>query len=124
MELIRRSGFEKPTPGSSARRCRRSCRPRLRGGGQDGCAGKTLAYILPMLRHAKDQPAIRQGDGPIAMIVGPTRELVTQIGKDCRKFGRAAGLVAVSVYGGSGVAAQIGALKRGCPRSSRARLGG
>ena len=39
---------------------------------------------------------------------------MTQIGKDCKKFGRAAGLVAVSVYGGAGVAAQIGSLKRGC----------
>ena len=48
------------------------------------------------------------------MLIGPTRELVTQIGKDCKKFGRAAGLVAVSVYGGAGVAAQIGSLKRGC----------
>jgi len=113
MELIRRSGFEKPTPiqcqALPAIMSGRDCVGVAKTG-----SGKTLAYILPMLRHAKDQPAIRQGDGPIAMIVGPTRELVTQIGKDCRKFGRAAGLVAVSVYGGSGVAAQIGALKRGC----------
>ena len=113
MELIRRSGFEKPTPiqcqALPAIMSGRDCVGVAKTG-----SGKTLAYILPMLRHAKDQPAIRQGDGPIAMIIGPTRELVTQIGKDCRKFGRAAGLVAVSVYGGSGVAAQIGALKRGC----------
>ena len=113
MELIRRSGFEKPTPiqcqALPAIMSGRDCVGVAKTG-----SGKTLAYILPMLRHARDQPAIKQGDGPIAMIIGPTRELVTQIGKDCRKFGRAAGLVAVSVYGGSGVAAQIGALKRGC----------
>jgi ATP-dependent RNA helicase DDX46/PRP5 len=113
MELIRRSGFEKPTPiqcqALPAIMSGRDCVGVAKTG-----SGKTLAYILPMLRHAKDQPLIKQGDGPIAMIIGPTRELVTQIGKDCRKFGRAAGLVAVSVYGGSGVAAQIGALKRGC----------
>jgi ATP-dependent RNA helicase DDX46/PRP5 len=37
---------------------------------------------------------------------------VTQIGKDCKRFGRAVAISAVSVYGGSGVAAQIGDLKR------------
>ena len=77
-------------------------------------SGKTLAYILPMLRHIKDQPEIKNGDGPIAMIVGPTRELVTQIGKECRKFGKTVGVRCVSVYGGSGVQSQITDLKRGC----------
>ena len=113
MELIRRSGFEKPMPIQcqalpvimSGRDCI--------GVAKTG-SGKTLSYVLPMLRHIKDQPAIEPGDGPIGMIVGPTRELVTQIGKDCKKFGRAAGLVAVSVYGGSSVGSQIGDLKRGC----------
>ena len=112
-ELIRRSGFEKPMPIQcqalpvimSGRDCI--------GVAKTG-SGKTLSYVLPMLRHVKDQRPIESGDGPIGMIMGPTRELVTQIGKDCKKFGRAAGLVAVSVYGGSGVAAQIGELKRGC----------
>ena len=64
--------------------------------------GKTLSYVLPMLRHIKDQAPIEQGDGPIGMIMGPTRELVTQIGKDCKRFGRAVAITAVSVYGGSG----------------------
>ena len=113
MELIRRSGFERPTPiqcqALPAIMSGRDCVGVAKTG-----SGKTLAYVLPMLRHVKDQPAIEQGDGPIGMIMGPTRELVTQIGKDCKKFGRAAGLVAASVYGGSGVAAQIGELKRGC----------
>ena len=107
MELIRRSGFERPTPiqcqALPAIMSGRDCVGVAKTG-----SGKTLAYVLPMLRHVKDQPAIEQGDGPIGMIMGPTRELVTQIGKDCKKFGRAAGLVAASVYGGSGVAAQIG----------------
>ncbi|ACO67507.1 predicted protein [Micromonas commoda] len=113
MELIRRSGFDKPMPIQcqalpvimSGRDCI--------GVAKTG-SGKTLSYVLPMLRHVKDQRPIESGDGPIGMIMGPTRELVTQIGKDCKKFGRAAGLVAVSVYGGSGVATQIGELKRGC----------
>ena len=44
-------------------------------------SGKTLAFVLPMLRHIKDQPPLAVGDGPVAMVMAPTRELVSQIGK-------------------------------------------
>ena len=113
MELIRRSGFENPMPIQAQAlpiiMSGRDCIAVAKTG-----SGKTLAYILPMLRHIKDQPDIKNGDGPIAMIVGPTRELVTQIGKECRKFGKTVGVRCVSVYGGSGVQSQITDLKRGC----------
>jgi hypothetical protein len=46
-------------------------------------SGKTLAFVLPMLRHIKDQPPLENGDGPIALIMAPTRELVAQISKVC-----------------------------------------
>jgi DEAD/DEAH box helicase len=59
-------------------------------------------------------PRGAQGDGPIGLIMAPTRELVQQIGKDVRKFARALNLVCVCVFGGSGVANQITELKRGC----------
>ena len=40
-------------------------------------SGKTLAYILPMLRQIRDQPPIKPGiDGPIGLVIAPTRELV------------------------------------------------
>ncbi len=42
-------------------------------------SGKTLAFVLPMLRHVKDQPPLAQGDGPVALCMAPTRELVTQV---------------------------------------------
>lgn len=111
-ELIRRCGFEKPTPiQAQALPVIMSGRDCI-GVAKTG-SGKTLAYVLPMLRHINAQDPIRPGDGPIAMIMGPTRELVTQIGKECKRFGKAMGFNTVSVYGGSGVAAQIGDLKRG-----------
>lgn len=44
-------------------------------------SGKTLAFVLPLLRHVKDQPQLAQGDGPIGLIMAPTRELVQQIAK-------------------------------------------
>ncbi|CAA3008216.1 DEAD-box ATP-dependent RNA helicase 42-like [Olea europaea subsp. europaea] len=76
-------------------------------------SGKTLAFVLPMLRHIKDQPPLMPGDGPIALIMAPTRELVQQIHSDIKKFTKVMGLSCVPVYGGSGVAQQISDLKRG-----------
>ncbi|KAL8039516.1 hypothetical protein ABFX02_10G041600 [Erythranthe guttata] len=76
-------------------------------------SGKTLAFVLPMLRHIKDQPPVVSGDGPIGLIMAPTRELVQQIHSDIKKFTKAMGLSCVPVYGGSGVAQQISELKRG-----------
>jgi len=111
-ELIRRSGFEKPMPiQAQALPVIMSGRDCI-GVAKTG-SGKTLAYILPMLRHINAQDPLAPGDGPIGMIMGPTRELVTQIGKDCKRFAKPLGFAAVSVYGGSGIAGQITELKRG-----------
>ncbi|KAF9595307.1 hypothetical protein IFM89_038459 [Coptis chinensis] len=76
-------------------------------------SGKTLAFVLPMLRHIKDQPPVVAGDGPIGLIMAPTRELVQQIHSDIKKFAKVMGVTCVPVYGGSGVAQQISDLKRG-----------
>ena len=56
---------------------------------------------------AQDQLALAQGDGPIALVMAPTRELVQQIGKDVKRFGRVLGIVCVCVFGGSGIANQV-----------------
>lgn len=40
-------------------------------------SGKTLAYLLPMFRHITDQRPLAEGDGPIGLIMTPTRELAT-----------------------------------------------
>ena len=76
-------------------------------------SGKTLAFLLPMFRHIADQEPLEEGDGPIAVIMTPTRELCLQIGKECRKFVKAIDGRAVCVYGGTGISEQIAELKRG-----------
>ncbi|CAN8259843.1 unnamed protein product [Cochlearia groenlandica] len=76
-------------------------------------SGKTLGFVLPMLRHIKDQPPVEAGDGPIGLVMAPTRELVQQIHSDIKKFAKVLGIRSVPVYGGSGVAQQISDLKRG-----------
>jgi ATP-dependent RNA helicase DDX46/PRP5 len=76
-------------------------------------SGKTLAFILPMFRHIMDQRPLAEGDGPIAVIIAPTRELAMQIHDDIEPFAKALDLLAVCAYGGASIAEQIASLKRG-----------
>ena len=76
-------------------------------------SGKTIAFILPMLRHIKDQRPLENMEGPIGIIMTPTRELAVQIHKECKNFLKVLGLRAVCAYGGSPIKDQIAELKRG-----------
>jgi len=112
LETIKKMNFEKPMPIQAQAlpviMSGRDCIGIAKTG-----SGKTLAFVLPMLRHIKDQPPVVAGDGPIGLIMAPTRELVQQIHSDIKKFAKILGLRCVPVYGGSGVAQQISELKRG-----------
>lgn len=55
-------------------------------------SGKTAAFVLPMLIHIMDQVELVKGDGPIGLILAPTRELAVQIYQETRKFAKAYGL--------------------------------
>ncbi|KAH8919063.1 P-loop containing nucleoside triphosphate hydrolase protein [Atractiella rhizophila] len=76
-------------------------------------SGKTIAFLLPMFRHIKDQRPIETMEGPISMIMTPTRELATQIYKECKPFMKAMGLRAACAYGGSPLKDNIADMKRG-----------
>lgn len=76
-------------------------------------SGKTVAFLLPMFRHIKDQRPLESQEGPVALVMTPTRELATQIHKDCKPFLKALNLRAVCAYGGAPIKDQIADLKRG-----------
>ncbi|ETN36424.1 uncharacterized protein HMPREF1541_08701 [Cyphellophora europaea CBS 101466] len=76
-------------------------------------SGKTVAFLLPMFRHIKDQRPLESLDGPICLVLSPTRELATQIHRDCKPFMKALGLRAVCAYGGAPIKDQIAEMKRG-----------
>ncbi|KIW38144.1 uncharacterized protein PV06_10104 [Exophiala oligosperma] len=76
-------------------------------------SGKTIAFLLPVFRHIKDQRPLDALDGPIGLVLSPTRELATQIHKECKPFLKALGLRAVCAYGGAPIKDQIADLKRG-----------
>ncbi|KMV65637.1 ATP-dependent RNA helicase [Encephalitozoon cuniculi EcunIII-L] len=76
-------------------------------------SGKTLSFILPALVHAKDQQPLRRGDGPIVLVLAPTRELVMQIKKVVDEFCGMFNLRSTAVYGGASSQPQIRALHEG-----------
>ncbi|XP_013115615.1 probable ATP-dependent RNA helicase DDX46 isoform X1 [Stomoxys calcitrans] len=112
MDILRKLGFEKPTPIQCQAIPAIMSGRDLIGIAKTG-SGKTLAFILPMFRHILDQPHLEDGDGPISVIMAPTRELCMQIGKDIRKFSKSLNVRVVCVYGGTGISEQIAELKRG-----------
>ncbi|XP_061497529.1 uncharacterized protein LOC1276058 [Anopheles gambiae] len=63
-------------------------------------SGKTLSYLIPALIHIDQQPRLRRGDGPIALILAPTRELAQQIKQVADDFGRALKYKNTCLFGG------------------------
>lgn len=112
LDVIANLGFEKPTP------IQMQALPTLMSGrdvigvAKTG-SGKTMAFLLPMFRHIKDQPPLKDMDGPVGLIMTPTRELAVQIHRDCKPFLKMMGLRAVCAYGGAPIRDQIAELKRG-----------
>jgi DEAD/DEAH box helicase len=79
------------------------------------CAGKTLAFGLPALRHIQKQRAcgVVSGNTPVAVCIAPTRELAQQIAAVLADAGAACGCTAVCVYGGHPKHVQAKALRGG-----------
>ncbi|KAI8811853.1 P-loop containing nucleoside triphosphate hydrolase protein [Cladochytrium replicatum] len=77
-------------------------------------SGKTLAYCLPSVVHINAQPLLQPGvDGPIVLILAPTRELALQIQQECNKFGASSRIKNCCLYGGVPRGQQIRELQRG-----------
>lgn len=111
LNIVEKLGYEKPTP------IQMQALPVIMSGrdvigvAKTG-SGKTMAFLLPMFRHIKDQDPVRD-DGPIGLILTPTRELATQIFRDCKPFLSALNLRGVCAYGGPPIKDQIAQLKAG-----------
>ena len=75
--------------------------------------GKTLAFLLPMFLHIEAQKIDHsQRNGPIALILSPTRELALQIESEINKY-TYKGIRCICIYGGGDVKKQKRAIETG-----------
>lgn len=112
MEVINREGFTAPTAIQSA-----TWPIALSGRDCIGLAetgsGKTLAYALPSIVHINAQPLLAHGDGPIVLILAPTRELACQIQSEYSKYGSSSRIKNTCIYGGVPRGPQMRDLRNG-----------
>ena len=112
MQTVSAQKFEKPTVIQS-----QAWPIALSGVDMTGIArtgsGKTLAFVLPAIIHIMAQPDLRPGDGPVALILAPTRELAKQCQEVAETFGTPCGVHTVAVYGGADKGSQIRQLEKG-----------
>ena len=81
--------------------------------------GKTAAFLLPTMNNLPHVPRSRArgrvaAQGPLMLVVTPTRELAQQIEEVCRAIARRTGHTSVTVVGGVSYNPQRDKLKRGC----------
>ncbi|TPP56654.1 putative dead box ATP-dependent RNA helicase [Fasciola gigantica] len=70
-------------------------------------SGKTASFLLPAIVHARAQPSLKRDDGPIVLVLVPTRELAQQVEKVAEEFCSYSGFRSASLYGGASRASQL-----------------
>uniref|UniRef100_A0A1I8EU04 RNA helicase n=1 Tax=Wuchereria bancrofti TaxID=6293 RepID=A0A1I8EU04_WUCBA len=112
MNVIRKSEYEHPTPIQS-----QSIPAALSGRDVLGIAktgsGKTVAYLWPAIVHIMDQPDLKEGDGPISLVIVPTRELALQVYQEAKRYCKVYNINVVCAYGGGNKWEQQNALTEG-----------
>lgn len=106
---LKRKQFTTPTPIQAQSWPIALSGQNLVGVAQTG-SGKTLGYTLPAIVHIKNQEQLKRGDGPIALVLAPTRELAQQIQQVANEF---ANVRNACIFGGAGRMPQAHALQRG-----------
>lgn len=112
LDQIKSCGFSSPTPIQAQAWPVALTGRDVIGIAQTG-SGKTCAYILPAIVHINAQPYLQRGDGPIVLVLAPTRELAVQIKEECSKFGATSRIKNTCVYGGVPKRQQAMDLERG-----------
>ncbi|CDW84857.1 dead-box atp-dependent rna helicase 24-like [Stylonychia lemnae] len=98
-DQINKVGYEKPTPiQSQALPCTLQGRDVI-GIAKTG-SGKTLSYLIPMLVHILDQRPLEKNEGPIGLVMAPTRELCQQIYNEYKKYAKRYNVNVLPIFGG------------------------
>lgn len=64
-------------------------------------------YLLPAAIHISHQKALEYGEGPIALVMAPTRELAQQIQQVIKEYFKATNLRSACIYGGAARGHQV-----------------
>jgi hypothetical protein len=74
------------------------------------CLLLLFQYILPATVHINNQEPLLRGDGPIVLVLAPTRELAQQIQTIAQRFGSSSYIRNTCIFGGAPKGPQVSAL--------------
>ncbi len=109
LEALTALGYEEPTP------IQQQTIPALIAGrdllGQAATGtGKTAAFALPIIQRIVNEG---RGEGPMAIVLVPTRELAMQVAEAVHRYGKVLGVRVLPVYGGQPIGRQLHAMRAG-----------
>jgi superfamily II DNA/RNA helicase len=110
--LLAERGIVTPTPIQAATLPDSLAGRDVLGRGRTG-SGKTYAFLLPLVARLSASDRRPRARRPRALVLAPTRELVTQIESSLAPLAAAAGLRTRTVFGGVGQNPQVKALSQG-----------
>lgn len=116
LNAIRDAGYEKPSPIQRQAIPIGMSRRDIIGIAETG-SGKTAAFIIPMLSILLQSPPEHLSrcahEGPLAVIMAPTRELAQQIDEECSKLAKYTDFISACVVGGQSIEEQGFKLRKG-----------
>ena len=112
VDILDGQGITTPTPIQAATLPDSFAGRDVLGRGRTG-SGKTLAFVLPVIARLTTSGSRRTPKRPRALILAPTRELVSQIDAVLAPLAAATGLRTRTVFGGVGQNPQVQALRAG-----------
>ncbi len=112
VSILEAQGITTPTPIQAATLPDSLAGRDVLGRGRTG-SGKTYAFLLPLLTRLSQSGQRRTARRPRALILAPTRELVTQIDTAMAPLAKALGLNSQTIFGGVGQNPQVSGLRAG-----------
>ncbi len=108
LAAVDRAGYKEPTPIQAALIPEALQGKDVIGQAQTG-TGKTAAFLLPFFNTWREE-----SDGPQALILAPTRELVVQVAEEAAKLNPNKDCYTLPIYGGQRFREQLSLMRRGC----------
>ncbi|MDF1499554.1 MAG: DEAD/DEAH box helicase [Anaerolineales bacterium] len=109
LRAVREKGFQKPTQVQEQTIPAAMEGRDVLGTAQTG-TGKTVAFLLPSLKHMLKGKAPKN---PRMVVLAPTRELAVQIAEEAEELSKHTHLRVLAVYGGTSIRTQSNDLRRG-----------